>query len=72
MAEKPSVREIWQGKDAKRRFYAVEREGAVDADDHEAIVVREGDTIRCYRCDTKENIRFHYQHLEAVKDHTFQ
>lgn len=69
MADKPTVREIWPGKDKARRFYAVEREGATDADDHEAIVAREGDVIRCYRCDTKEDIHFRCQHLEAVKDH---
>lgn len=69
MADKPSVREVWQGKDKARRFYAVEREGATDADDHEAIVVREGDVIRCYRCDKSENIEFKCQHLDAVKAH---
>lgn len=68
MAERPTVREIWHGKDKARRFYAVERASSEDADDHEAIVVHDGDLIRCYRCGTEESIVFHCQHLEVVRD----
>lgn len=70
MPEKPNVREIWHGKDTARRFYAVEREGQTDADEHEAIVVREGNIIRCYRCDRTQDVEFKCQHLDAVKEYT--
>lgn len=69
MREKPSVREIWQGKDKDRRYYAVERNSTEDADEHMATVVREGDMIRCLRCDRSESLEFKCQHLEAIKDH---
>lgn len=62
------VRETFVNSESGRQFFEVREADCDDAaDEHEAIVLLEGNTIRCYRCDVKADVEFKCIHIHTVR-----
>lgn len=69
MADRRAVREVFVGSDGSRQFFEVTQSDAGDLadDEHAAIVLLDGNTIQCYRCDRKADVEFKCIHIHSVR-----
>lgn len=63
------VEEVFVGRDTGRQYFKVSQADADEmaADEHEAIVLLETNSIQCYRCDRKADVEFKCVHIHAVR-----